>query len=232
MTRKTMGAETSCTVATEMRALFLMMLPAGCHHDNRGQTGAPDMSVDDQDMLYLVDDLAGLEAAICGTNSKKAEQVGLDLVFAVDNSYSMDYNLKWQEVSAALKSFISDPRFGGLGVGIQYFPLRQQCTVADYAVPAVPVAVLPGAAAGLTASIDSRRMNGGTALVPALDGILQYAATVNPAGSSRRTVVVLATDGAPDNTCLPHDDAGAALDPIQVSASIVQAAAQADPPIV
>jgi hypothetical protein len=263
-----------------MRAVLIFALITfawGCHHDNTGQMGAPDASVDDTDMFLRIDDLAGLEAAVCGTNSKKAEQVGLDVVFAVDNSYSMDFNLKWQEVSAALESFLGDPKFNGLGVGIQYFPLRAQCNVADYAVPAVPVATLPSAALesflgdpkfnglgvgiqyfplraqcnvadyavpavpvatlpsaapALIADIQSRRMSGGTALVPALTGILQYAATVNPAGSSRRTVVILATDGAPDNTCLPHDDGGMALDPIAVTAGIVQAAAKSTPPIV
>src|SRR3954464_4191269 len=113
-----MDAGTSCTVGTDMRTLLLMTLVAGCHHDNTGQMSAPDMSVDDHDMLDIRDDLAGLEAAICGTNSKKAEQGGLDLVFAIDNSYSMDYNLKWDQVSAALKGFIGDPKFNGLGVGI------------------------------------------------------------------------------------------------------------------
>ena len=216
-----------------MRSLLLISLAAaGCKHDNKGQMGAPDLAVPSDDMLDVRDDLAGLEAAICGTNSKKAEQVGLDLMFAIDNSYSMDFNLKWDEVSAALKSFITDPKFSGLGVGIQYFPVRQQCNVADYAVPAVPVDILPGASANLISSIDSRKMSGGTALVPALTGVLQYAATINTAGSSRKTIVVLATDGAPDNTCLPRDDAGTAQDPIQVTADIVKAAAQATPPII
>jgi hypothetical protein len=216
-----------------MRTLLLITALLGCKHDNRGQEGAPDLSaIDPGDMHGVLDDLTGFEASICGTNSKKAEQVGLDLLFVIDNSYSMDYNLKWEQVSAALKGFISDPKFAGLGVGIQYFPLRAQCNVADYAMPAVAVDVLPTAAANLVASIDSRKMSGGTALVPALTGVLQYAATINTAGSSRKTIVVLATDGAPDDTCLPRDDAGAAQDPIQVSAGLVQSAAQATPPIV
>jgi hypothetical protein len=224
-----------------MRRAFMMRMSivliavalAGCKHDNAGQSGAPDLAVDDNDLAGTnrIDDLAGLEAAICGTNSKKAEQVGLDLVFAIDNSYSMDFNLKWAEVSTALESFINDPKFAGLGVGIQYFPLRLQCDPQEYATPAVPVGALPSAAPALLASIESRRMSGGTPLVPALTGILQYASTVNPAGSSRRTVVVLATDGAPDNTCLPADDGGAVQDPITATAALVQAAAQSNPPI-
>jgi von Willebrand factor type A domain len=219
--------------AKPVAALLLAAALAGCKHDNAGQAGAPDLSVDTNDLAGTVriDDLAGLEAAICGTNSKKAEQVGLDLVFAIDNSYSMDFNLKWAEVSTALESFINDPKFAGLGVGIQYFPLRLQCDSQEYATPAVPVGVLPTVAPALLASISGRRMSGGTPLVPALTGILQYASTVNPAGSSRRTVVVLATDGAPDNTCLPADDGGTAQDPIKVSASLVQAAASSNPPI-
>jgi hypothetical protein len=213
--------------------LIALLLVAGCKHDNRGQQGAPDLSAEDPgDMLDVRDDLTGFEASICGTNSKKAEQVGLDLLFVIDNSYSMDYNLKWEQVSAALKGFIGDPKFNGLGVGIQYFPLRAQCNIADYAVPAVAVDVLPTAATNLIASIDSRRMSGGTALVPALTGVLQYAATINVAGSSRKTIVVLATDGAPDDTCLPRDDGGVAQDPIQVSADLVRASAQANPSIV
>ena len=196
--------------------------------------GAPDLSVVDVDMngtVVELDDLAGVEAAVCGSNSKKAEQVGLDLFFAIDNSYSMVFNLKWDEVSAALESFISDPKFNGLGVGIQYFPQRLQCTASEYATPAVPVGVLPGVANALITSISGRRMSGGTPLIPALSGIYQYAATINPAGSSRRTIVILATDGAPDDTCQPVDDAGMALDPVTAASSLIQAAAQATPAV-
>jgi hypothetical protein len=220
-----------------MRTLAYMICCAaalsGCKHSNAGQEGAPDLAVDDEDMnrSIEVDDLLGVEAAVCGSNTKMAQQVGLDLFFAIDNSYSMDFNLKWDEVSAALQSFINDPKFAGLGVGIQYFPQRLQCTPSEYATPAVPVGVLPGVANDLITSIQGRRMSGGTPLIPALTGIYQYAATINPAGSSRRTVVILATDGAPDNTCQPVDDAGTAIDPVTAAAALIQAAAQATPAV-
>src|SRR5450432_2889635 len=85
------------------------------------------------------------------------------------------------------------------------------CDVANYAAPAEAIAVLPGAAAALTASIDATTPNGQTPTGPALGGAIQQASTWAKAHPDHRVVTVLATDGIPTE-CIPAnvtDEAGA-----------------------
>ena len=76
------------------------------------------------------------------------------------------------------------------------------CDVAKYAVPATPIAVLPGAAAGLVASIDAKVPLGDTPTGPALSGAIQQASAWASAHKDHRVVTVLATDGVPTQ-CTP-----------------------------
>jgi hypothetical protein len=69
------------------------------------------------------------------------------------------------------------------------------CTVADYATPAVPLALPPNHAA-LISNLGQHMPSGGTPTRPALEGALQYASSWAQS-SHRKTVVVLATDGEP-----------------------------------
>jgi hypothetical protein len=127
----------------------------------------------------------------------------LDLFLLLDVSGSMDYDYKWPGVKSALKSFIGNPRFDGLGVGVQYFPLVAQCRVDAYQAPAVPIGLLPGNAARIGDSLNEQRMAGGTPTVPALEGATAYARSYLqlPANAGRKAAVVLATDGVPDQSC-------------------------------
>ncbi len=144
---------------------------------------------------------------ICASEEFEIDLMPLDMLLALDTSYSMDFVVgndavtKWQAVSGAIKDFVADDLFSGLGLGIQYFPLRKLCSVADYEVPAVAIAELPGSATDISESLDSQRMASGTPMAPLLQGALAYTkewATVN---TNRRTVLVLASDGIPDSTC-------------------------------
>ena len=68
----------------------------------------------------------------CVEAKQEAKLAPLDLFVMLDISGSMldptstraNAPTKWEAVSSALKSFLSDPASNGLGVGIQYFPLR------------------------------------------------------------------------------------------------------------
>jgi hypothetical protein len=83
------------------------------------------------------------------------------------------------------------------------------CAVQDYATPAVPIAVLPGAANAVTTSLAGHQPNGSTPTSAALQGAIDGAkafALKNPAHS---VVAVLATDGVPDE-CDPDDTQGIA----------------------
>ncbi|WP_437954838.1 hypothetical protein WME76_25105 [Sorangium sp. So ce119] len=65
----------------------------------------------------------------CAGETSTAELVPLDLYIMLDASGSMDENIsrnvtKWDAVTQALEAFFTDPQSAGLGVGLQYFPLR------------------------------------------------------------------------------------------------------------
>jgi hypothetical protein len=198
----------------------------GCRHHNDGGWdgggGANDMGV-------VFDEDAGI-GATCVSAAAAVTTLGADVVFLLDTSYSMDYNLKWSSVSQALEQFLQDPRFTGIGAGIQYFPLRTTCDVTDYARRAVPVAALRGAAPTLTASIDAKRMAGGTPTVVAMQGVVDYAEARAAANPDRRQVIVLATDGVPDNSCPAAGDMGMP-NTIDSVVSIVSQAAQGTPSV-
>jgi hypothetical protein len=133
---------------------------------------------------------------------------------------------KWDVVAGALKGFLADPRNAETAAGLGYFPNTPQgdckkgdpgcvcipfldifldicfanaggsCTVADYAAPAVPLALPPNASPVLS-DLDSHEISGGTPTRPALQGALQYLSQWADAHPERKPVLVLATDGDP-----------------------------------
>jgi hypothetical protein len=137
----------------------------------------------------------------CVTDTAEARLTPLDIALAVDTSYSMDFEAKWQSVSGALLTFASAPRYKNLGVALEFFPELAQCSVGEYAVPAVPMTELPGAEAPLRSAVAGQRMAGGTPLVQVLSGMGGYVKTHASQHVDRRAVLVLATDGIPDDTC-------------------------------
>jgi hypothetical protein len=78
------------------------------------------------------------------------------------------------------------------------------CTVSDYTTPAVPIALLPGAAAALTASLAARAPTGNTPTAAALEGAVDQAQSFAKANPGHSVVAVMATDGIPDE-CTPDD---------------------------
>jgi hypothetical protein len=87
--------------------------------------------------------------------------------------------------------------------------LGDSCTAAEYATPAVPVALLPGAGAAITASLMAHKPNGNTPTSQALQGAINEAKAYAKANPGHSVVAVLATDGQPDE-CTPDDAAGIA----------------------
>ncbi|MEP7127040.1 MAG: vWA domain-containing protein [Byssovorax sp.] len=68
------------------------------------------------------------DAGACAAESKKAEQLPLDMYIMLDQSGSMTDSVsgggtKWDAVTSAFKTFVNQPGTAGIGVGIQYFPL-------------------------------------------------------------------------------------------------------------
>jgi hypothetical protein len=177
----------------------------------------------------------------CVGETYASEKVPLDLYFLIDLSGSMaepaGSSSKWDLVSRALEAFLTAPESAGLGLGVGYFPLNVQssctpgqagclcipfinlclpniggsCDAQDYAVPGVPLAVAPAAAA-ISADIQRQVLQGGTPTRPALQGALQYAGTWADQHPERTVAVVLATDGDPAgcDTNAPADVAAVA----------------------
>jgi Mg-chelatase subunit ChlD len=138
----------------------------------------------------------------------------------------VDGGSKWEVVSDALIGFLNDPLNAETGVGIGYFPNTPQgscskgqpgcvcipfidiiidicfanaggsCEVADYATPAVPLA-LPPSPSPVVDDINGHEISGGTPTRPAVEGALQYLNQWAEAHPERRPVLVLATDGDP-----------------------------------
>lgn len=141
---------------------------------------------------------------VCSAEVKPIKLNPLDLLVVLDVSYSMDYDQKWLSVKSAMKSFVSNPDFKGLGVGLQYFPLRTQCKVDAYQLPAVPIGTLGGAVdvgAIIAGSLDLQQMYGGTPTVPMLEGTTAYLKQWLADHPDHRAVLVVATDGMPDQSC-------------------------------
>jgi Mg-chelatase subunit ChlD len=188
------------------RATLALVLAAamggGCHRAANNANGNGDAGANGDGDVGTDDMMA------CAAQTKKAELVPLDLLVALDTSYSMDFGGKWTSVKAALESFITDPSLDGLGLGLEFFPGRAVCNVSGYASPEVPIQVLPGVASAITMSLESQKMAGGTPTVQILEGSLAYAQAWASAHPDRKTVIVLATDGIPDDSCTVATDAG------------------------
>jgi hypothetical protein len=103
------------------------------------------------------------------------------------------------------------------------------CSADAYETPAVEISMLPDASTKLQESLDSQRMAEGTPMVPMLDGVIRYTANWAKEHPDRRAVIVMATDGIPDNTCISSDAATSnTLDNVVL---LAKAAAEASPQV-
>ena len=209
---------------------LVVVLPDGGDGSDGG-AGSGDGGSRDGGVIVRIDlDAGDFPSGVCKDTGKRIEATPVDLMVVLDVSYSMDYDQKWVAVKSAMKSFVNSPRFSGSGIGLQYFPLRAQCSVAAYQNPAVPFGVLPTAAAAVSTSLEAQQMSGGTPTVPVLEGTSRYArswATLHP---ERQVVIVLATDGVPDDSCAATPDGGLSNSLANVL-TVAQGAATASPPI-
>ena len=145
------------------------------------------------------------DGVTCATTSKKAEKQPLDMVIGLDTSFSMDFDDKWINVRDALRTFVGNPAYSDLNVGLQFFPIRKQCSVSDYASLAVPLTIQAQAFEPVSNQLAAQRMAGGTPMVPLLLGVSSYITKNTQAG--HKPVIVLATDGFPDESCPSSADA-------------------------
>ena len=177
-------------------------LPGDGGHGKGKDSGRPDTGT----IILMGGDSSVTGDAACGAVKKQAQKLPVDLVLGIDTSFSMDFESKWTNLSAALETFVSDPASSGLDLGIQFFPLRDTCVVSAYENLAVPLGPQTTVAPLIKAAIQGKRMAGGTPTVPVLEGLVAYLQANTTAGF--KPVIVLATDGVPDSTCLTAPDGG------------------------
>jgi von Willebrand factor type A domain len=162
----------------------------------------------------------------CAGEAYTGERIPLDMFIMQDKSGSMSGQNNqnggrniWIPVTGAIKAFVNSPQSVDIGVGLGYFPIGvpmcnqgggdcdcttiandcSSCRLADYGTPDVPIQILPGAAGQIVQSLDAHGPSGATPTRPALEGALQYALAHAQANPDRKVVVVLATDGQPND---------------------------------
>jgi hypothetical protein len=191
-------------IRAPLRPLSFLLLAAAlagaCHRDHGGDTDLGDGGDPFGD--------GGLLA--CATQSAQGQLAPLDLLLILDTSASMDYLGKWSSVKQAVRAFVNNPAAAGLGLGLQYYPLRAQCNRDDYAAPAVPIQVLPMGATEIGDSLTVQQMSGGTPMVAAMEGALRYLKQFAADNPTHKVALILASDGAPDDSCIAPSAMGRA----------------------
>jgi hypothetical protein len=134
---------------------------------------------------------------------------GLSIYLLLDQSQSMADDMKWDSVTAAIGAFVEDPLAAGIGMGMQFFPLDDVCNSDAYASPAAPIQILQSNAAAIKTSLAAHKPNGVTPMQPALRGAIEYARAALLAEPTRQVIVVLATDGEPDECASTVDNVAA-----------------------
>lgn len=150
-------------------------------------------------------------ADICEEVTADAEVVPLDVVLVLDRSGSMETSGLWTPFIKAMSDFISAPESAGLSVGMSFFPDASvnacpngygACKETLYgSSSSIPVALseLPMGEATLLTALQSQAAEGQcTPTFGALKGTLNFAMSHQGANPQRKTIVVLASDGAPN----------------------------------
>jgi len=148
---------------------------------------------------------------VCEEVSAEAEVAPLDVVLVLDRSGSMETEGLWQPFTQAISDFITHPDSDGLTVGINFFP---QAGVND--CPAgygacyeglygyngtlqVDFETLPAGESALLTALGNETAQGTcTPTFGALKGSLRFAMDYQDANPTRKVIVVVASDGAPN----------------------------------
>lgn len=127
----------------------------------------------------------------------------------------------YASVSEAVRGFVTAPESAGIGVAIRGY--SEECDVNSMATPEVAMAPLPENAAPVQAWLDAGGLSptyGGTETVPAMQGAVQFMRQWSLDHPDSKSVILLVTDGEPDNGCAGDDVAAVAADGLAGAPSI------------
>jgi hypothetical protein len=133
----------------------------------------------------------------CGATSYTAEPKTLEMYVLFDDSGSWS-NENWTVVKDAVKGFVTDDASDGIGVALSFF--GSVCSPDAFITPQVGMNVLPANRAELQQALDAKDKNGETVTQPALQGGIDFARDRLASGVNSRIVMLLVTDGRPDES--------------------------------
>jgi hypothetical protein len=131
---------------------------------------------------------------VCDADVYTGERKRLDIYMMIDDSGSMIP--WWPATIEAISMFWMDPGSAGIGIGEQFF--GSNCDASYYATPRVAIAPLPDNLAALEAGFPIAPFEG-TATLPAMGGAIMHAREWSTANPDAKTIVLLVTDGLPDD---------------------------------
>jgi hypothetical protein len=103
-----------------------------------------------------------------------------------------------------LERFTSDPRSKGISLALKYF--GTECDADFYSKPDVPMGTLPEHGAAISESLHKTLPLAETATRPALEGALSFLRQrASGAGKDARHIILLVTDGYPDEADCPNN---------------------------
>ncbi len=133
----------------------------------------------------------------CAVASVEGENVPVELVLQYDRSGSMKDDGKWASCKAGVLDFFATSP-AGVSASLSFFPQGNACDATAFVTPQVAMTPLPNTTT-LKVALDTVKLGSGTPTRPALDGALRYADARQAASPGSKVVVVLVTDGAPND---------------------------------
>jgi hypothetical protein len=128
---------------------------------------------------------------------------------ALEDCFSSTGATLWDIAVAELKQFAGDPKSAGISLALKYF--GTECDPDFYAKPDLALGKLPEHASAVAASLGATLPIANTATRPALEGALSYAhARTSTPGYNARQIILLVTDGYPDEADCPDNTTAAA----------------------
>jgi len=129
----------------------------------------------------------------CVGVSYPASRKPLDIYLLVDDSTSMFF--VWEATRQAAAGFFTDPASEGVSIALRFF--GTECDAESYAQPTVAMAPLPMNAPNLQAAFPTAPLEE-TPTRPALQGAIKYAREWALSNPEHKVVVLLVTDGLPE----------------------------------